>query len=57
MPVVGESAVMRFVATFDRRLADNFAVVWRARFYINRDKFIRAELVEFVKGTKTRVDL
>ena len=40
--IVGEPAVMRFVAPLDGRAADDFAVGRRAGLYIDGDKFVRA---------------
>ena len=40
--VVGEPAVMRLIASVDRRAADDFAVVRRAGLYVDRDEFVRA---------------
>ncbi len=41
-PVVGESAVVRFVASLDGIAADDFAIGGRARFDIHGDQFVRA---------------
>ena len=40
--IVGESAVVRFVASLDGRAADDFAVGRRAGLYIDGDEFVRA---------------
>ena len=40
--IIGEAAVMRLIASIDRRAADDFAVISRARFYVDRDEFVRA---------------
>src|SRR6266566_2402047 len=41
-PVIGEPAVVRFIASLDGIAADDFAVVRRVRLYINGDKFVEA---------------
>ena len=40
--VVGEAAVVRFVAAIDGNTVDDFAVVGRAGLYVDGDKFVRA---------------
>lgn len=40
-PVIGETAVVRFVASTNGGVAGDFAIVRRSRLYIDRDQFAR----------------
>ena len=53
--VVGEPGVVSFIATIDRRGADNFAVSWRAGLYVDRDNFVRA-IAETFDAERPNID-